>query len=130
MNPLPRTSSDKELVEVVHRWVQLLEAEKYDEAFAFTEHIENSGWNPSFIKRFIQGYGEAEPGQKVTLEGQPTDISQRIEVTRWDENSYGEIGEIWYDLNINGFASDITATFRVCSVPGGLVLKLNDIHVM
>jgi hypothetical protein len=130
MQPLPITSSDKELVEVVHQWVRLLESEKYDEAFAMTDHVENSGWTPSFIRQFIEGYGDAEPGQKVTFEGKPTDISQRIEVTRWDENTYGEIGEVWYDLNINGFASDITATFRVCMVPGGLVLKLNDVHVM
>ena len=130
MIPLPHTSSDKDLVEVVHQWVRLLEAEKYDEAFALTEHEENSGWNPSYIKQFIEGYGDAEPGQRVTFEGKPTDISQRIEVTRWAKNAYGAIGEVWYDLNINGFVSDITATFSVYSVQTGLVLKLNDIHVM
>ncbi len=130
MKPLPRASSDEQLLEVVHHWVRLLESEKYDEAFAFTDHVENSGWTPDFIKQFIEGYGDAEPGQKVTFDGRPTDISQRIEVTRWNENAFGEIGEVWYDLNINGLASDITATFRICAVPGGLVLRLNDVHVM
>jgi hypothetical protein len=130
MKPLPHDSSDSELIEVVHQWVRLLEAGQYDEAFIFTEHVEKSGWTPTFIKQFIEGYGDAEPGQRATLVGKPTDVSQRMEVTRWDTNSYGEIGEIWYDLNINGLASDITATFRICSVPGGLVVKLNDVHVM
>jgi hypothetical protein len=40
------------------------------------------------------------------------------------------VGEIWYDLNIDGVVSDLTATFRVVRVPGGLVMRLNDLHVM
>lgn len=130
MTPLSLTSSNDELLEVIHQWVRLLECEKYDEAFAMTDHVEHSGWTPAFIRQFIEGYGEAEPGQKVTLAGKPTDISQRIEVTRWDKNAHGEVGDVWYDLNINGFVSDITATFRICALPSGLVLKLEDIHVM
>jgi hypothetical protein len=130
MKPLPRSSTDTQLIEVVHQWVRLLEAEKYDDAFNFTDHIPSSGWSPSLIKQFIESYGEAEPGQKVTFDGKPTDIQQRIDVSRWGENSCQEIGEIWYDLNINGFVSDVTATFRICVVPGGLTLRLNDVHVM
>lgn len=130
MKLLPRDATDKQLIEEVHQWVRLLEVEKYDAAYSYTGHIENSGWSPEFIKQFIEGYGEAEPSQKVTFNGKSTDIHQRIEVSRWKENECEEIGEVWYDLNINGFASDITATFRICVVPGGLVLKLNDVHVM
>lgn len=50
--------------------------------------------------------------------------------TALGDNRYGEVGEIWYDLNIDGVASDLTATFRVVHVPEGLIVRLNDIHVM
>jgi hypothetical protein len=33
-------------------------------------------------------------------------------------------------LNINGFGSDLTATFGLRAEPGGLALVLEDIHVM
>jgi len=128
MQPLPQSATDEQLVEIVHQWVRLLEAQDYEQAFALTEH-EDTGWAPDFLRQFIEGYGDAEPNQKVTLHGAATDITQRIEVSRWPER-YGSIGEVWYDLNINGFVSDVTATFYIRVVPGGVVLSLNDVHVM
>ena len=85
---------------------------------------------PELIRDVIKGYGEALPTQRVTLVGKPTDISQRKKVTRWPQNKVKGIGQIWYDLNIDGFASDLTATFWIVSTPAGLILRLNDIHVM
>jgi hypothetical protein len=128
MQPLPRSATDDQLIEVAHQWARLLEAQDYEGAFALTEH-EDTGWSPELLRQFIEGYGDAEPNQQVTFHGTPTDISQRIEVARWPEKN-GAIGEVWYDLNINGLVSDVTATFYVCMVPGGLVLSLNDVHVM
>jgi len=112
----------------VHEWVRLLEAQEYDKAFALTDH-EDASWSPSLLREFIEGYGDAEPNQRVTLRGVPTDVTQHIEVSRWPE-SHGKVGDVWYDLNINGFASDITATFFIRVVSGGIVLSLNDVHVM
>ena len=128
MKPLPQSVTDQELIDVVHEWVRLLEAREYDKAFALTDH-EDASWSPSLLREFIEGYGDAEPNQGVTLLGAPTDVTQRIEVSRWPE-SHGKVGDVWYDLNINGFASDITATFFIRVVPGGIVLSLNDVHVM
>ncbi len=130
MQILPSHSSDQQLLEIVHEWVRLLEADKYGEAFSLIEPMPDTGWTPDFLKEFVAGYGDEEPGQHVTLEGKSTDISQRIKVTRWAQNSSSEIGEVWYDLNINGFATDITATFSIFVVSDGMVLKLNDVHVM
>ena len=113
---------------MVHQWVRLLEAQEYEQAFALTEH-EDRSWTPALLRQFIEGYGDAEPNQKVTLSGVPTDITQRIKVSRWPEQN-GAVGEVWYDLNINGVVSDVTATFYICVVPDGLVLSLNDVHVM
>lgn len=128
MQPLPPSATDDQLVDVVHQWVRLLEAQSYEQAFALTDH-EDTGWSPDLIREFIEGYGDAEPDQRVTHSGVPTDVTQCIEVSRWAERD-GSIGEVWYDLNINGVVSDITATFYIRVVPGGVVLSLNDVHVM
>jgi hypothetical protein len=61
MIPLPYSSTDEQLVEIVHHWVRLLESEQYQEAFLFTDHMENSGWTPENIKQCIESYGEAVP---------------------------------------------------------------------
>jgi hypothetical protein len=66
----------------------------------------------------------------VTVRGVPSDVQQRKEVDRWEPNENDEVGEIWYDLNIDGVASDLTATFVMVDVDEGLSLRLRDIHVM
>jgi hypothetical protein len=130
MKPLPTTASDEELLHVIDAWVALLEAEDYQAAFNYTEHDLEMGWTPELIREVIKSYGEAEPGQRVTLAGQSTDIAQRKEVLRWPPNALGEVGEIWYDLNLDGFVSDLTARFRLCVSSEGVLVRLHDIHVM
>jgi hypothetical protein len=88
------------------------------------------GWTPELIRQVVKSYGDAVPTQRVTLVGKPTDITQRKEVTRWEKNRMKGIGEVWYDLNIDGFASDLTATFWIVESGDGVTLRLNDIHVM
>jgi hypothetical protein len=88
------------------------------------------GWTPDLICRVVKSYGKALATQRVTLAGKPTDIMQRKEVTRWEKNRMKGIGEVWYDLNIDGLASDLTATFWIVESGGGVILRLNDIHVM
>jgi hypothetical protein len=130
MEPLPATVTDSELIAFADRWTALLEREDYEAAFAFTDHIPEMKWTPSFIRDVIKSYGDADPNQRVTVQGVPTDITQRKKVDRWPTNSHGCFGEIWYDLNIDGLASDLTATFALKWVEGGITVHLNDIHVM
>jgi hypothetical protein len=130
MTPLPRDASDADLIGHVDRWAALLEAEDYDGAFAFVEHDPDMGWTPDLIRELIKGYGEGSPGQKVTVEGKPSDVQQRKTVTRWSPPAPAGVGEIWYDLNIDWVASDLTATFNIIDTPRGLALQLNDLHVM
>ena len=40
------------------------------------------------------------------------------------------IGYVWFDLPLNGYWSDLTATFDLRVLNGQVVLELNDIHVM
>jgi len=127
---LPKDASDAAIIAVIDIWAELLEAEDYEAAFATTEHDPAMRWTPVLIREVIQQYGDAKPGQKVTLVGKPTDISQRKEVAWFAESTHGIVGAAWYDLNINGFASDLTASFDIQSNDQGLSLVLNDIHVM
>jgi hypothetical protein len=127
---LPKSATDEELIRFVDEWAMLMEREDYNAAFAFTAHVPEMKWTPELIGEVVKAYGEAKSTQKVTLLGQPTDIEQRKKVRRWKRNAYSVIGGIWYDLNIDGLASDLTATFDICEGGDGLTIKLNDIHIM
>ncbi|MCB1098242.1 MAG: hypothetical protein KDN22_21905 [Verrucomicrobiae bacterium] len=87
-------------------------------------------WTPELIRKIIQSYGEENSSQRATLEAAATDIHQRKNVDRWDDAPNRSLGEVWYDLGIDGQASDLTATFTIRERDGGLVLILNDVHVM
>jgi hypothetical protein len=130
MAHLPRNASDADLLSFVDGWVALMEREDYDSAYHYTEHVPEMKWTPELLRMVVKSYGDAREDQKVTLLGKPTDITQRKKVSRWEPNSLNEIGEVWYDLSIDEFVSDLTATFRVCDTPDGLVIRLNDVHVM
>ena len=108
----------------------MMESEDYAGAFGFTTHIPEMKWTPELIREVVRAYGNADPAQRVTLFGTPTDITQRKNVYRWPRNAHGAVGEIWYDLNIDGLASDLTATFVILDDADGLLIALNDIHVM
>ncbi len=64
-------------------------------------------WTPGLLHDIIKAYGDAKPNQVVTLRGKPTDITQRKLVERWEGNTL-KIGEIWYDLNIDGLVSSVS----------------------
>ena len=130
MTPLPHTATDQDLIALIDRWASLLEKEAYSEAYLLTDHDPAMRWTPELVQTAIKSYGEASSSQRVTLAGKRTDITQRKEVTRWTKSRLKGIGEVWYDLNIDGLASDLTATFWIVSTPDGLVLRLNEIHVM
>ena len=129
MELLPHNASDADLIAFADRWVMLLESEDYSTAYALTEHDPHMKWTPALLGEVIKAYGDAIPGQKVTLQGKSTDIMQRKKVYRWQRNAYDAVGQIWYDLNIDGLASDLTATFTIIQRPDGLAIELDDIHV-
>ena len=130
MKPLPDDISDDELLAYLDEWAALLEQEDYEAAYLHTEHIAEMGWSPGLIREVIKSYGEARPDQKVTLRGVPTDITQSKQIDRWTPDEGRYCGDIWYDLNINGEVSDLTATFYMQQTDRGLTVLLNDIHVM
>ncbi len=127
---LPCDASDTTILAAVDQWAALLETEQYEAAFNATKHDVAMGWTPDLMRQVISRYGNAEPGQKVTVEGKPSNIRQRKNVHRFTRNKHGFVGHVWDDLNINGLASDLTATFGLHEAADGLELVLEDIHVM
>jgi hypothetical protein len=130
MELFPETTTDADLIAFLDRWAALMEREDYAAAHAFTEQDSYQGWTPNLMRQAIKSYGDAREDQRVTVVGVPSDVTQRKDVSRWPENKHGVIGEVWYDLNIDGIASDLTATFDIVRTANGLVLRLCEIHVM
>ncbi len=124
------TVTDAELIAFLDRWAALLESEDYQAAFAHTAHGPATEWTPALVREVIKGYSNATSSQRVTVQGVPTDTAPRKDVTRWPTNSVGSCGEIWYDLNIDGKASDLTAIFSLQWAGDGIRVCLDDIHVM
>lgn len=117
---LPATATDDDLLRFVDGWARLLEGEDYVAAFQYTAHDPYMHWTPDLIREVIKAYDQGDAAQKVTFTGMPTDVYQRKEVMRWPERRPGGIGGIWYDLNINGNVSDLTATFAIQESANGL----------
>jgi hypothetical protein len=142
---LASIATAEEIIGLIDQWTVLLEQEKYEEAYSFFEA--EPFWSAALIKDIIQAYGD-EPANKVTLLNNGTSVdgagtigpgNQRKEVVWYSEKrsleeSIGWFdenrGDVWYDLNINGFVSDLTATFNLEKRNGRVYVILQDIHVM
>ena len=61
-------------------------------------------------------------------------MTPRHEVDRWEsprrrEGGEEALGEVWFDLPLDGEWSDLTATFEVRRGEAGMWLVLREIHV-
>lgn len=140
MTELPLDATDEQILNLVHQWVDLLAQERYDDAYALTAHDSYYEWTPGLMEAVITGYGLPEPasnGQiyRVTPEGTAAGGPiPRHEVDRYDGGLIAQTGEyrvgnVWFDLPLNGEWSDLTATFALNVRNDRLVLVLKDIHV-
>ena len=115
----------------------MLAEERYEEAYEFLSHHEQGyyGWTPELIATVIRNYGSVEPMRdgstyKVTpLETASGGPRPTHEVDRWGPDR-GLVGEVWFDLPLNGKWSDLTATLGIRRDDDVLSLELHDIHVM
>lgn len=76
MKPLPNDISNENLIAVIDDWAGLMEAEDYQAAFEFTDQVPEMKWTPDLYREAIKGYGDALQTQRVTVYGEPTDITQ------------------------------------------------------
>ncbi len=129
------SATDSEILDYVDEWALLLENEDYEATFNFTKQNKKRGWTPELIKQVIKSYGDCETTQKVTLFNNGLSIDgvgnidkgiQSKEVNWFDEKG----GYIWYDLNIDNYISDLTATFDFKKTYEEIYVFLNEIYVM
>ena len=138
---LPESATDADIIAAVDSWVRLLESEDYVAASEGVDSPPSGVWTPEFIRSCIKDHWDDAPkDHRVTFAGLTRQFTfddgrifvktQRKDVARWSEpNDGGELHEIWYDLNVDGVVSDLTATFRLARAPQGLLLRLYDICV-
>jgi hypothetical protein len=139
MVTLPPTATDADLLAVVRSWVDLLAAGEYAQAQALLVRVEEDrDWPPARVAEIIAAY---EPPPKARAEGparvtpvrtaRVVDVLPRHAVSRWGPGCRpGVVGDIHFDLPINGAWSDLMANFLFRRVPGGLALELWDLHVV
>ena len=77
MSHLPRNASDADLLAFIDDWAALMETENYTAAYEYTDHAPEQGWTPELLRDVVKAYGDAEPNQRVTLLGVPSDVAQR-----------------------------------------------------
>jgi hypothetical protein len=129
MPPLSQNPTDDEIIAYLDRWAGLLEQEDYEAAAAMID-LDESGWDSGAIRELIKHYDQADPAQRVTVQGTPNPHEQRKEIDRWPEVlPGGRFGHVWYDLNIDGKTSDITATFFATQTETGVALVLEQIGI-
>jgi hypothetical protein len=139
MVTLPPDATDADLLAVVRSWVDLLAGGEYAQAQALLVRVEEErDWPPERVAEVIAAY---EPRPQARAEGavrvtpvrtaRVADVLPRHAVARWGEGCRpGVVGDIHFDLPINGAWSDLMATFFFRRVPGGLALELWDLHVV
>ena len=141
MSHLPYDATEDAIIAFIDEWVTLLEAEDYDRAFALTAHSAGTKMTASLFgdhiklqaflhsQDFDPAYGELNPKCRVTLHGVATHMTQVKDVDRWPKNARGQVGEIWYNLNFDGFVTEYTALFEILDDGDGLVIALGSIGV-
>jgi hypothetical protein len=141
MAHLPYHSTDEAIIAFVDEWAALLEAENYERAFAFTAHAAGTKMTWPIFRDHIKlqaslhascfddAYGTLSPGYRVTLHGVTTHMTQVKDVERCPKNARGLVGEVWYNLNFDGFVTEYTALFDIQDEGDGLTIALLDIGV-
>lgn len=136
MKHLSMIASDKEILDAVREWVDLLAAEQYESAFA---RVRARGhWSVELLRTVIGSYGSPEPrpgrAHRVSRVADAAGRGQH-DVQRFDpvvdETSGGLlVGVVQFDLPVDGSWSDLTAIFDLVAVEGALELRLDDVHVL
>ena len=137
---LPVDAADEAILAAVREWVAALASGDFAAAFGMTAHDPYYRWTPDLVRDVIVGYGLPEPApdgieHRVTPveTAEVQDVHPRHEVTRWGNprnagNGRDAIGEVVFDLPLDGAWSDLTATFEIQQGSADVVLVLHEIH--
>jgi len=136
---LSDNASDAEVLAVVRRWVDLLADGNYLQAHALLNHVEaERNWPADLVEELIHSYelGPAVDSAGVSHvtridDARVVDVNPRPSVSRFKNSGRPTvIGDVHFDLPINGVWSDLTAIFFLRKVAGGIALEIFDIHVL
>ncbi|QKD02965.1 hypothetical protein EB235_16845 [Mesorhizobium loti R88b] len=132
-------ASDEDILAVVRRWSDTLAAEDYEGALAM---VHAPDWTADLLQRTIAGYGHPEPAERVhkvtplaSARYYPGDepVNNPWPRHKVDRDTLPD-GEpyisVWFDMPLDGYWSDVTATFDLDRDGETLVLALQMIHVM
>ena len=126
----------------IHCWLDLLANEDYTEAFNFILHDADYEWTPTLIEDYIKGYElpyeEGEAIYKVTNwkiafadnKKHNKDLALYDHVKNHKISDFKIIGDVHYDLPLNGEWSDLTAVFNILQADKYIILELTSIHVL
>jgi hypothetical protein len=127
-------ATDTEIRDAIRQWIDLLAADRYEDAHAMLFRLPDDEWTPDMTRTVVRHYGFIEPrsdGQtfRVTPRAeavQRAGCGQEEDVERWDDGD----GVAHFDLPLNGEWSDVTAIIDIVKQGQELFLRLNDIHVL
>jgi len=133
-----------DLENAIHVWLDLLGDENYKEAYEFTFHDPYYQWTPELLEKVINGYGLPYENDRIPIYKVTTWSTAISEPDRkyykefnlfdkpgvYSNQGFVEMGEIYYDLPIEGAWSDLTATFKILQSADFTTLELNEIHVL
>jgi hypothetical protein len=140
MTALPIDSSDDQILAVARAWAAALAEGNFERAYAITAHDPHYQWTPDRIGNVIAGnglpltQGGGRAHRVTSLATATGPLRPRHEVHRFPkprslDAGVAAIGEVWFDLPLDGAWSDLTATFELQRTAEHLLLVLNDIHV-
>lgn len=127
MNALPTSTTDDEIFAFLDAWMELLKAEKYEEAFACVDCYPGSGWTPNNIRDAVKGFGSKQRTQKLIIRGASPKIAQVKQLLRWKRSSNGYFGTVLYPLRLKDVSLKFMASFVLHLSEAGISVQLNDI---
>ncbi len=126
-------ATDEDILTVARAWVGLLVEHRYEEALGAIGARDH--WTPELLAKVIRNYGSIDPmadgsTYAVTpLESALGGPTPRHKVSRYDKPSGARVGDVWFDVPLNGAWSDLTVTFDLDLRDGRLHLVLDDVLV-
>lgn len=136
---LPFDASDEAILSVVGGWCDKLVAYDYEGAVSM---LLPSAWTPELLKAAIEtidGWEESGRRHHVTPlkaavfragDEPQNNALPRHDVHRDTLTDGSPYIWIWFDLPLDGFWSDLTATFELDATDEGLGFTLDQVHVM
>ena len=153
MVTLPLNATDDAILTALHGWLIHLTRNEYQQAFAFTHHLDGDDSTPERLREQIAFYGDqfneavrlpvagdAKPEHGVMRPNPKAQPAKRLSggrllgsyeglVTAQSEADPSFLGEASLQLPFGGKWSDVFATFVMINHEGRLVFTLKSIYI-